>query len=445
MTQLLRPPLTAADVHPALSAAMLADGFGLVADLAASQGSRLVDALTGEAYLDLFSFFASGALGLNHPALTDPAAMAELGRAAVHKPSNSDVYTVAMAEFVVTFQRVAGDPRLGRHFFIEGGAPAVENALKTAFDFKSRLNESQGRSPDLGAQILHLTDAFHGRTGYTMSLTNTDPVKTARYPKFAWPRVTSPYLGTRRDGTPRDAEALERQALAEAEAAFAAHPHDIAAFIAEPIQCEGGDHHLSGRFLRQMQDLAHANESLFIVDEVQTGLGMTGTMWAYQQLGLEPDIVAFGKKSQVCGIMAGGLVEAVADNVFQVRSRLNSTWGGDLTDMVRARRILEVIESDHLVERAADLGQWFGEALSDLAERHPLATDPRGRGLLRAVSLPSPEIRAEAIRRLWDRRVVIAGCGDRTIRFRPALTVTRDDLAEGLDHLDAVLAELERA
>jgi L-lysine 6-transaminase len=183
------------DVHDVLRRHLLVDGFDLVLDLEASAGSRLVDARDGTAYLDLFTFFASSALGMNHPALTgDPVFRDELLTAAMNKPSNSDVYSGEMARFVATFARVLGDPGLPHLFFVEGGALAVENALKVAFDWKSRWNEARGIDPSLGTKVLHLRDAFHGRSGYTMSLTNTDPVKTARFPKFAWPRIPSPYL-----------------------------------------------------------------------------------------------------------------------------------------------------------------------------------------------------------------------------------------------------------
>ena len=263
------------------SSSLLTDGFDLVLDLERSRGARLVDERDGTTYLDMFGFFASSALGMNHPALADDEKFRrELAVAAVNKPSNSDVYTVAMARFVDAFVRVLGDPRLPHLFFIDGGALAVENALKVAFDWKSRHNEAHGRSADLGTKVLHLTEAFHGRTGYTMSLTNTDPVKVARFPKFDWPRIESPYLA---DG--RDVVEAERRALAQAEAAFAENPHDIACFIAEPIQGEGGDHHLRPEFLVAMQRLCHENDALFILDEVQTGVGLTGTAWAYQQLG----------------------------------------------------------------------------------------------------------------------------------------------------------------
>src|SRR5690606_1037780 len=282
-------------------------------DLERSAGSWIVDARTGRRYLDFYTFFASAPLGIN-PFRDDPEFLAELGRVAANKPANSDVYTTHFAEFVATFSRVLGDPELPHLFFIEGGALAVENALKTAFDWKSRRNEASGRSPELGTKVLHLTRAFHGRSGYTLSLTNTDPVKTARFPKFDWPRIEVPAIHLYED-SPGGVEAAERRALEQAEEAFRRHPHDIACFIAEPIQGEGGDNHMRAEFLQAMQDMCERYDALFIVDEVQTGVGLTGTPWAYQQLGLRPDVVAFAKKAQVGGIMAGRRVDLVPDNV----------------------------------------------------------------------------------------------------------------------------------
>lgn len=439
MTTLLpdAPPVTPATVHDVLRRSLLVDGFDLVLDLAASGGSRLVDARDGTAYLDLFTFFASSALGMNHPALAqDPVFREELLTAALNKPSNSDVYSEPMARFVATFARVLGDPGLPHLFFVEGGALAVENALKVAFDWKSRWNEAHGIDPRLGAKVLHLRDAFHGRSGYTMSLTNTDPVKVARFPQFAWPRISNPYLS---EGV--DVAARERATLAEARAAFEMHPHDIACFVMEPIQGEGGDHHFRPQFLQAMRELCHQHDALFVLDEVQTGAGLTGTAWAYQQLGVQPDVVAFGKKTQVCGVMAGGRVDEVSDNVFAVGSRINSTWGGSLTDMVRARRILEVVEADGLIARAASLGPVLLDLLRELAAAHPAVTGVRGRGLMCAFSLPDAALRDEVLTALReDERVLLLGCGTRSVRFRPALTVSPEDLAAGVAALGRVLS-----
>lgn len=407
-------------VHETLRRHLLVDGFDLVLDTRASRGSWLVDARDGSRWLDLFSFFASAPLGLNHPALTeDPEFLAELTEVAVNKPSNSDVYSVPMARFVETFARVAGDPALPHLFFVEGGALAVENALKTAFDWKRRHNAAHGRDPEKGTKVLHLRRAFHGRSGYTMSLTNTDPVKTALFPTFDWPRIDVPAVHLH-----DDVRAAEERSLEQARAAFAAHPHDIACFIAEPIQGEGGDNHLRSEYLRAVQELCHENDALFVLDEVQTGGGMTGTPWAYQQLGVQPDVVAFGKKMQVCGIMAGGRVDEVPDNVFAVPSRINSTWGGNLTDMVRSRRYLEVVESEGLAERAGVLGKSLLDGLASV----PGITNVRGRGLFVAFDLPDPAARGEALARLHADRVLALGGGERSIRLRPALTIGEDEL-----------------
>jgi L-lysine 6-transaminase len=410
-------------VHDSLRRHLLVDGFDLVLDTRASRGSWIVDARNGTRYLDLFSFFASAPLGMNHPALADDADFrAALAEVAINKPSNSDIYTTHMAEFVATFERVLGDPALPHLFFVEGGALAVENALKTAFDWKRRHNALRGRPAELGTKVLHLRKAFHGRSGYTLSLTNTDPTKTALFPTFDWPRIDVPAIHFPMDVA--EVEAAEARALEQARAAFAAHPHDIACFIAEPIQGEGGDNHMRSEFLRAMQALCHENDALFVLDEVQTGGGMTGTAWAYQQLGVQPDIVAFGKKLQVCGIMAGGRVDEVPDNVFHVSSRINSTWGGNLTDMVRSRRYLEVIESEGLIERAAVLGK---RVLDDLRAVDGI-DNVRGRGLFIAFDLPTPEERNAVLRRLHDDQVLILGGGVRSIRLRPALTIGEGEL-----------------
>jgi L-lysine 6-transaminase len=418
------------DVHEVLSRHLLTGGFPLVLDTAKSHGSWVVDARNGQEYLDLYSFFASAPLGLNPPGIADdPQFLALLAEVATNKPANSDIYTTHYAAFVDTFARVLGDPALPHLFFVDGGALAVENALKVAFDWKSRRNEAHGVDRALGTKVLHLRGAFHGRSGYTLSLTNTDPNKVARFPKFDWPRIDAPYI--RSDA---DMDSVEAESLHQARAAFEAHPHDIACFIAEPIQGEGGDRHFRPQFFAAMRDLCDEFDALLIFDEVQTGCGMTGTPWAYQQLGVTPDVVAFGKKTQVCGVMAGRRVDEVPDNVFAVSSRINSTWGGNLADMVRSRRILEVIEADMLMTRASQAGRYLLDRLCELAAEFPgLVRDVRGRGLMCAFSLPSTAQRDELISTLWDHGVIMLASGGDSVRFRPALTVSRDEIDTAVD------------
>jgi L-lysine 6-transaminase len=291
---------------------------------------------------------------------------------------------------------------------------------------------------------MHLSKAFHGRSGYTMSLTNTEPGKVARYPKFDWPRIDVPAITFPLGDHLDECIAAEEHAVSQARQAFADHRHDIAAFICEPIQGEGGDNHLRPEFLRTMQELTHAHDALFIVDEVQTGAGTTGTAWAYQQLGLEPDVVAFSKKVQLGGIMAGRRVDEVPDNVFAVSGRINSTWGGGLVDMVRATRILEIIEREGLIEAAGEKGRHVVRRLEQLAAEHPdTLTNVRGRGLMVAVDLPDPQARDTVLTELRDHDHVLGlPSGERAIRFRPALTVSTDELDEAVDALGRAIARV---
>jgi L-lysine 6-transaminase len=433
------------EVHERLAEHMLVDGFPIVLDLAKSHGTRLVDARDSTEYLDFYTFFGSAPLGMNPPGLfDDPTTRSELVEAAANKPANAEVPTVQLAEFVTTFTRVLGDPALPHLFLIEGGALAVENALKCSFDWKSRRNEAAGRSPELGTRVLHLRHAFHGRSGYTLSLTNTDPVKTDRYPKFDWPRISSPAVRFPLEAHRAEVEAAEELALAEAKAAFEAYPHDIACFVAEPIQCEGGDRHLRSEFLLAVQDLCHQYDALFVIDEVQTGAGATGTPWCYQQLGLAPDLVAFGKKVQLGGVMAGRRVDEVAENVFRTPGRIDSTWGGNLTDMVRSRRLLQLVEQTGAIANAATVGQHLLARLVELEQAWPKAvSNARGRGFVAAIDLATRELRSSVLTTLWGEEHVVAfGCGERTLRLRPALSMTADEVDAGCDAMNRVVGRL---
>jgi len=423
------------DVHSTLSRHMLADGFDMVLDLQASHGTTLVDAATGREYLDFFTFFGSNPIGLNHPKLNNPEFIEKIGRVAINKPSNSDVYTVEKAEFVDTFFRVAVPEHFRYSFYVEGGALAVENALKAAFDWKVRKNLAQGIEGERGQRVLHFRQAFHGRSGYTMSLTNTDPTKVALFPKFeGWPRVSNPMATFPLEGE-NLAATIEREkvSIAEIEAAFEQYPDEIACIIIEPIQAEGGDNHFRPEFLRELRRICDEREALLIFDEVQTGIGLTGSMWAHEALGVIPDIVSFGKKTQVCGILAGPRIDEVPDNVFKLSSRINSTWGGNLVDMVRFTRILEVIEEEGLVENAATIGAYLLEQIRSLQEWHPLTiSNARGRGLLCAFDFPDTATRDSFRKECYDRGLIILGCGSHSIRFRPPLNLTRAEVDRGM-------------
>jgi len=420
-------------VFPILESNILVDGFHVIIDLDRSQGATMVDARDGKEYLDCYSYFASLPVGHNHPKMIgDPGFLRSLQRAALANPANSDIYSREFAAFVKTFREIATPPEFRYLFFVAGGALAVENAMKTAFDWKVQLNRSRGIDGG-GDKILHFREAFHGRSGYTLSVTNTEPTKVRDFPKFDWPRVLNPKIR-------ESVEADEDRSVSEIEAAFAADPHGIAAILIEPIQGEGGDNHFRPEFMRRLRDLADHHDALLIFDEVQTGLGMTGSMWAYQQLGVVPDLVCFGKKTQVCGIMSTGRIDEVEGNVFHVSSRINSTWGGNLVDMVRCARALQIIEEDGLVAQAARVGEYFKSGLEKVQEDFEGLDDVRGRGLFLAFDMVDGKTRDDVRQRCWDSGLASLSCGPRSIRFRPSLIFTEEDVDRALALLRQVLA-----
>jgi len=432
-----------ADVLDTIRRALLVDGLPVVVDLEKSHGSVLVDARDGREFVDLHGCFATSALGWNHPALSSHEFAHAVGRALANHPTNSDFYSVPMAEFVDTLRTTAQPPELPHAFFVTGGTLGVENALKAAMDWKVRRNLAAGRG-ERGTQILHFRDAFHGRSGYALSLTNTaSRVKTDYFAKFDWPRIDPPVL--RFPVTPevtREVAAAEDRAVAQIEAALAARPHEIGACILEPIQAEGGDHHFRPEFLRTLRRLADTHEFLLIFDEVQTGTGTTGRWWAWQHAGVAPDLMAFGKKMTVCGMFGSTRVDEV-DSVFKVSGRINSTWGESLAHMVRATAILKTIVAEGLLENAAARGeQLLGGLRRSRAAQAGTLGNLRGLGCLVAADLPSAEQRNAVIKAGREAGVLLLGCGVRTLRFRPALSITAAEVDRGLDLLDRVLASV---
>ena len=417
---------------------VLLDGFRIVLDHDKSRGSYLFNAASDSRLIDLYGFFGSMPVGYNHPHFDDAAVQKELARAASIKVANSDVYSQGYADFVEAFSRVAGLPPLDRYLFIEGGALAIENTLKAAMDWKVRKNMAAGRG-ERGTEILHFQRAFHGRSGYTMSLTNTDPRKTDLFAKFKWPRVSNPAIDFSLPEPEREADAIAREEKAEQEIRqfIDERGTDIAAIIIEPIQGEGGDNHFRGEFLRKLREICDESEMLLIFDEVQTGLGTTGRTWCSQHFGVTPDLMAFGKKVQVCGVMAGARLDEVEDNAFRLPSRLNSTWGGNYTDMIRSTHFLRIIEKEGLVENARRMGEHFVNALQGLQQEEPMISAVRGRGLFIACDLPDPKTRDEFWKGLFDRGLLVLKSGERAIRFRPALDITTEVIDEAVGLLRA--------
>lgn len=436
--------ISAASVIPRLEEHILVDGFKIVIDLEKSQGSWLVDAVTQERLLDLYSFYASTPIGYNHPYLNQPEVEAELLAAAKIKVANSDMYSVGYATFVDTFARVMPLKPLNRFFFIEGGAAAAENALKGAMDWKVRKNIAAGHG-ERGTEILHFEGAFHGRSGYTMSLTNTDPKKVAYFPKFPWPRVSAPSIDFCLPEPERTRAAIAKEAISEKQIRdfINQRGRDIAAIIIEPIQGEGGDNHFRPDWFKTLRRICDENEMLLIFDEIQSGMGLTGKGWCCEHFGVMPDLLCFGKKAQVCGVMAGPRLDEVKDNVFRLPGRINSTWGGNYTDFVRSTHFLRIIEQEDLVENARVQGEILIGELQKIARRHPIISAVRGRGLMIGFDLPDGARRDAFWKRAYELGLLVVRSGERSIRLRPVLDIPIDAVELALKIIADECHELE--
>ena len=416
---------------------MLVDGFEIVIDLERSRGTTIVDARNGREFLDMFSMVASQPIGMNHPSMTEPHFRERILRAAINNPSNSDIYNPEMADFVNTFMTIAAPPSMKHLYLVAGGTLAVENALKVAFDWKVRKNFARGHKEEKGHRVIHFKECFHGRSGYSISMTNTDPAKTKYFPKMAWPRIVNPKVTFPLEGKNLAAvEAVEQEALSQIKQALRDNKDDVAALIIEPIQGEGGDNHFRGEFLRALRQVCDESEVFMIVDEVQTGVGLTGRMWCYQHFGFEPDVIAFGKKTQVCGIMVSARVDEVKDNCFVESSRINSTWGGNLVDMVRGGQYLRVIEREGLVQNAARVGEHALGRIQGLQKEMPgVFTNARGRGLFLAIDLVDPDKRPAMLKAIFDAGMVMLPSGTRSLRMRPGLIVTTQEIDRAVEIL----------
>ena len=392
-----------------LSKHILTDGFHVVVDPMSSEGSWVVDT-DGNKYLDCYSQFASQPLGWRHPALLK--AQNEMGISGRIKLANSDMYSEEYADFVDKFSEIT--PDFKHYFFIDGGALAVENALKAAFDWKAKkLNYSH--TVDINnLDVFHLKNAFHGRTGYTLSLTNTTPEKTALFPKFRWTTVEP------------DWKNIEKRIHSE-----------VAAIIIEPIQGEGGDNHFPLEFFTNLRRIADDNDCLLIFDEVQTGMGLTGKMWAYEHFNIVPDIMCFGKKTQVCGFCSTERIDEVKDNVFNTSGRINSTWGGNIVDMIRSRFIIDAIQKNNLINNAEDIGRHLLWELRKL----PVIDNVRGRGLMIAFDLSEEYVRDLVISKL-SKNMLVLKSGKRSIRLRPPLTFSIEDANHAISFIKEAVTEL---
>jgi 4-aminobutyrate aminotransferase/(S)-3-amino-2-methylpropionate transaminase len=417
-------------------------------DAQKSRGNYAVDA-DGNTLLDVYGHIACVPIGYNHPALLDAFRSERFAWLASFRPALGIAPPPEWVDLIEgPFMRCA--PRgHERVMTVTTGAEAVENALKAAFAWKARRRRGdrtwtadelsavmENRQPGIGElKVISFQGGFHGRTLGALSATRSKAIHKLDFPAFDWPVVPFPSNRFPLADHIDDNRAAEARSLELVEDILRKAGGTVAALIVEPVQGEGGDRHASAAFFRSLRALTTQYEAAFIVDEVQTGLGATGTFWAHEQWHLDtpPDVVTWSKKFQL-----GGL-HLRADFLPPEPWRLFNTFLGDPLRAAQTEVILDVVERQGLVDHTRRTGQQLVAALGDLTARHPaLFSQPRGAGTFAAVDVKDAATRDRILHEVRQIGLEAGGSGDRSIRFRPALVFGARHIAEVVERLDTV-------
>jgi predicted acetylornithine/succinylornithine family transaminase len=370
--------------------------------LVEGRGSRVRD-LEGRWLIDLMAGWGVTCIGHSHPALVE-AISDQAGRL---MQTTNIFYTLPQTDLLVALAGCA-PPGLTRSFFTSSGTEAVEGALKLA-------HRATGRSV-----FVSTSGAFHGRTLGALHVIGTEKYR-APYAPLLHESVRIPF---------DDLAAAER-ALDER----------TAALIVEPVQGEGGVNVPGDGYLRGLRERCHAVGALLICDEVQTGIGRTGKLFACEHENLSPDILTLGKG------LGGGFPIAAFLCTEEVAATVQpgdhgTTYGGNPLACAAALTVLRVVEEEKLVARAADLGERLAARLRTFVEQHPdRAQSVRGRGLLQALVLGDADRAAALPARAVERGVVVNVTAGNVVRFFPALNIPEEELWEGVDVVLALAAD----
>lgn len=418
----------------------------LYQDAKRSLGNYLVD-VDGNVILDVYGHIAALPVGYNHPDLLAAWHDGRFDWAAGYRPALGIAPPAEWVDLVErTLMRIA--PKgLGKLVTVTTGSEAVENAIKAAFIRLARRRRGGAAASDaelaasmLNAQpgvnafkIVSFEGGFHGRSLGALSLTRSKPIHKLDIPAFDWPMIPFPALRFPLADHAAENRAAEARSLEALEAVFAVHSEDVAAVIVEPIQGEGGDRHASASFFRELRRRTSERGVALILDEVQTGGGATGTLWAHEAFGLSepPDIVTFSKKMQLGGYYCRD--EFAPAEPF----RIFNTFLGDPLRGAQLEVILEIIEKGRLLENVKATGAWLLTALEDLAIRYPaLLSGARAQGTFAAIDAPDAATQARLLAALRARGLEVGGSGARSVRFRPALVLLPRHAAEAMSILE---------
>jgi 4-aminobutyrate aminotransferase len=398
----------------------------------------VVEDVDGNRYLDFAAGIAVATTGHSHPdvvrAITEQAAkFLHISTDYYHEPQ------VALGEMLAEMAPIGGRART---FFSNSGTEAVEAAIKLARYHTKRFN------------IIAFLGSFHGRTLGSLAMTSSRTVQRSGFGPMAPGVFHAPYANPYRcPSGATDAESCTRESLAYIEQQILTHlvsPDEVAAIVVEPIQGEGGYIVPPPAFLQGLAGIAAQHGMLFVVDEVQSGIGRTGKMFAIEHAEVQPDIIIAAK-----GIASGlpmGVTIARADVMDWPVGAHSNTFGGNPVACAAALATLALVRDD-LMENAATVGQFLRTALDELAQRHSLIGDVRGQGLMIGVELVRNRHTKEraiserdaVVTAAFQRGLLVLPAGQNTIRLSPPLIITRDQAQTAVSILDDTLAEISNS
>ena len=392
--------------------------FHIKIDFDKSSGSYLFDKVSNRKYLDFFGMYSSIPLGYNHPIFLSQAFREELLRVATVKISNCEMLADESAEFNREFSSYVGKGKFEYFHYCCTGAMAIEAAIKTAMDYK------KSQQP----KVISFKENFHGIYGYGGWVTSRSGPSGKRlegYPRPFWPQFDNPVITYDEMGKPQKNLDKVNEVLTNIEQILKREAADIAAILVEPIQCTYGEQYFAPEFFQGVRTLADQYDVPLIFDEIQTGFGGSGKVWYFEHLDIEPDIVTFGKKAQLSGIMA----KRKFANIFDIPNRLEATWDADLVDMVRCKYILRTYQKDGILDNVNKMGKLLVEGLAGMKQLE----NTRGTGLLIAFDFDSKEKRDKFFNGLRSEGLICNPTLDQTMRFRPNLNVSSDEINHALE------------
>jgi len=424
-----------------LSRYVIAEPYPFVVDLENSHGSWLAT-LDGRRIFDWAGYFGAKLIGHNHPGLSEPEYVRNLIFAANNKTANPDFLTPQCLDYYRLLHELAPftmrNPRL-EVYAVNSGAEAVENMMKYFINLHHQKLKLAGKEPGPG-RFIHFDQAFHGRTIFALNITQltSDPVITRDFHGFITGnlKVPFPFIDTSRSDS--ENQQFTDESLAVIEKVLQTFPNEVAGIIVEPLQGAGGHRVAFPRFFRALSELAHKYQTFLGFDEVQTAGGQAGTFWAIDQFDLPhpPQAVASAKKLG-CGVVY--MLYPMED-----RGVLDSTWGGHLADMVRFVQEMKIVRREKLIEQVPEKSARLKSGLQSLADRFPnILYNPRGIGLYQGFSLQSPISKSAFLENALEQEsLLLLGAGASSIRLRPTLSVTNEEIDLLIEKLTKCLARL---